>query len=82
MADEEVIKVAKDEDRIIITLDRDFGQLAQRYTPPGVVILRLKNHSSENRIRILRLLLERRADRLKKRLTIVSETAIRMRSLD
>jgi predicted nuclease of predicted toxin-antitoxin system len=47
MTDEEVIKIAKDEDRIIITSDKDFGQLAQRYKPPGVVILRPEQYHTQ-----------------------------------
>jgi len=42
--DEEVLKIAKSEQRILITNDKDFGELVFRYLHPhtGVILLRLK----------------------------------------
>src|SRR5436853_5990447 len=42
--DEEVLKIAKNEQRILITNDKDFGELVFRYYHPhaGVLLLRLK----------------------------------------
>jgi len=41
--DEEIVRIAMERDKIIVTMDKDFGYLAQAYNPPGVVILRLKD---------------------------------------
>ena len=45
--DEEVLKIAKSEQRILITNDKDFGELVFRYHLPhtGVILLRLKRVS-------------------------------------
>ena len=45
--DEEVLKIAKSEQRILITNDKDFGELVFRYHHPhtGVILLRLKQVS-------------------------------------
>jgi predicted nuclease of predicted toxin-antitoxin system len=42
--DEEVLKIARSEQRILITNDKDFGELVFRYHHPhtGVILLRLK----------------------------------------
>ena len=40
--DEEIMKRAVEEDRVIITNDKDFGRLAGFYKPPGVILLRLR----------------------------------------
>ena len=51
--DEEIIKIAAEQNRIIITLDKDFGYLAQAYKPPGIVLLRLRNPIVENRVKAI-----------------------------
>jgi predicted nuclease of predicted toxin-antitoxin system len=43
--DSAVMKIARDEDRIIITFDRDYGELVFRRMlppPPGIIYLRFK----------------------------------------
>jgi len=49
IADEEVVKLAKEEGRIIITFDLDFGQLYhfREEGKLGVIILRLKDQTVE-----------------------------------
>ncbi|MBV9688971.1 MAG: DUF5615 family PIN-like protein [Ktedonobacteraceae bacterium] len=44
LEDEEVLKIAKNEQRILITNDKDFGELVFRYhhSHAGVILLRLK----------------------------------------
>ncbi len=51
--DEEIIKVAAEQNRVIITLDKDFGYLAQAYKLLGVVLLRLRNPIVENRVKAI-----------------------------
>ena len=78
--DEEVMRIAMERDKIIVTMDKDFGYLAQAYNPPGVVILRLKDPRIPNRIRaILRAL--NLGDKLYGHVTIVTETRIRKRPI-
>ncbi len=42
-SDEEIIKTAISRGKVIITMDKDFGYLAQAYRPPGIVILKLRD---------------------------------------
>lgn len=46
-------KRAKEENRVIITNDRDFGWLAITYKPPGVILLRLRKETVENKIKMI-----------------------------
>jgi len=78
--DEEIIKIAIEHDKVIVTMDKDFGYLAQAYNPPGVVILRLKDPRIPNRIKaILRAL--SLGSQLYGHVTIVTETRIRKRPI-
>ncbi len=79
-SDEEVVETAINRDKIIVTMDKDFGHLAQAYKPPGVVILRLKDPRIPRRIdAILRAL--KLKEELKGYITIVTDARIRRRPI-
>ena len=46
--DEKILKIASKENRILVTLDQDFGRMICQSKPPhkGVILLRLKNESN------------------------------------
>lgn len=58
--DPKVFSLASKEDRILITLDRDFGELVfkQKLAHTGVIFLRLKNESVNNKLKVLSMLLK------------------------
>ena len=58
-SDEEIIRLAKDENRIIVTMDKDFGYLALSYSPPGLILLRLIDAKPWNRLRAILRLVEK-----------------------
>jgi len=66
LTDVEVLRVAVNEQRILITNDRDFGELAFRrgLRHCGVILFRLPPGQTERRIEALRDLLVSHADRL------------------
>ena len=79
-SDEEVVKIAIRHGKIIITMDKDFGYLAQAYNPPGVIILRLRDPRIPNRVKaILRALTL--GEQLQGYITIVTDTRIRKRPI-
>lgn len=79
-SDEEVLRIATNNGKIIVTMDKDFGYLAQAYNPPGVLLLRLRTpiipHRLEAILRALRL-----GERLYGYITVVTETSIRRRPI-
>jgi predicted nuclease of predicted toxin-antitoxin system len=79
ITDKEVIRRAYDERRILITNDKDFGAKVyhQEYPHGGVVLLRLGNDRSANKISVLRNLLSEYADRLHDRFVVVAEKQVR-----
>lgn len=77
--DDEVIRRAHAEDRILITNDRDFGEKIYREGRPhrGVVFMRLEDERAANKIAVLERLLENHAGRLADRFVVVTETRVR-----
>ena len=50
-ADDVILKRAQAEERVVVTFDKDFGELAFRYGLPadcGIVLFRLQTHSPEH----------------------------------
>lgn len=77
--DDEVILRALDEDRILVTNDKDFGEKVFRdgRLHKGVVLLRLDDEMSENKIRVLGRLLENHGNRLADAFQVVTEDRVR-----
>jgi predicted nuclease of predicted toxin-antitoxin system len=78
--DHRIIKKANDENRIIITGDKDFGELIFRRekTHKGVILLRLENQRTENKINKINNLLKQYSDKLKDNFIVVTENSIRI----
>lgn len=53
--DTDILYIANEEDRIILTTDKDFGELVfkEGLAHSGVILLRLKDESVENKKRVL-----------------------------
>lgn len=80
ITDEQVIQIAANDHRILITNDKDFGAKVYRekHVHYGVILLRLNDERSANKIRILAQLLTTHADRLEKQFVVVTESRIRI----
>lgn len=81
--DEEILKIAEKQDRILITNDKDFGELIFRYRKPssGVILLRLKIDFPDNRTKILLTLIKKLGTKLKKKFIVASEDKFRIKEL-
>lgn len=77
--DEEIIRKAIDEKRVIVTNDKDFGWLASLYKPPGVILLRLKDERTEN---IITYVIEKHRGSILGNILVASEKKIRIRQLE
>jgi predicted nuclease of predicted toxin-antitoxin system len=78
--DESIIEKANLEGYILITNDKDFGELIFRTGKPhkGVVLLRLEDERTDNKIAVLRRVLESYSDKLANNFTIVTEKTVRI----
>jgi predicted nuclease of predicted toxin-antitoxin system len=79
MDDDDVIQKAFDENWILITNDKDFGEKVYRERRPhrGVIFLRLDDERAASKIKTLCRLLETYADRLPDHFVVVTETRVR-----
>jgi predicted nuclease of predicted toxin-antitoxin system len=77
-----ILQRAFDEQRIVVTNDKDFGELIFRRLEPhyGVVLLRLQDESGPNRIQVMTALMAQYAAQLSGKFTVVTEQKIRFRS--
>lgn len=62
--DEDVLRRARRERRIVLTLDKDFGELVflRRASPPGVILLRLRIPGPDGLVRAVTSALESHTD--------------------
>jgi predicted nuclease of predicted toxin-antitoxin system len=79
MEDDAVFLKALDERRILITNDKDFGEIVFRERRPhrGIVLPRLDDERGAVQVDVLERLLARYADRLADHFVVVTETRVR-----
>ncbi|MEG4306765.1 DUF5615 family PIN-like protein [Microcoleus sp. D3_18a_C4] len=80
--DSEVLARAADEERVILTFDRDYGELIYRLrlrSPRGVIYLRFRPHTPEEPASILLNLLQTEGLQFEERFTVVDRDQIRQR---
>jgi predicted nuclease of predicted toxin-antitoxin system len=81
--DREVLRKAQSEKRILLTFDKDFGELAYRYklpAPCGVILLRLSAPSPADLVRFIVASLASRTD-WAGHFSVIEKTRIRMARL-
>ena len=77
--DDTVIRKAHDENWILITNDKDFGEKVFRERRPhrGIIFMRLQDERAANKIDVLQRLLEGYSKRVKDQFIVVTETRVR-----
>jgi predicted nuclease of predicted toxin-antitoxin system len=80
LEDRQILTKAAIENRIIVTNDKDFGEMIFREGRPhrGVVLLRLDDESPTNKIKVLQQLLDRYESQLADNFTVATETTVRI----
>ena len=82
--DEIVLEKAVKEDRVLITNDKDFGEIIFRRKKhsKGVILLRLNADKPENRLKFLLYVIEKIGTELRGKFLVVSEAGVRIRKID
>jgi len=77
--DDDIIKKAYNENRVLITNDKDFGEKVYRekYPHKGIILLRLDNNKWKNRIEVLKKLLDNYQQDISNKFVVVTEKRIR-----
>ena len=78
--DQSVLEQSVTESRILITNDKDFGELIFREGKKhrGIILLRLEDERNKNKIEVISRLLEQYADQLPGNFVVVTETNVRI----
>lgn len=81
--DEELLSLARREKRILITNDKDFGELIflQRKLSVGIILIRVKGQRAEDKLNLIKKLLAKHKDRLLEHFVIISEDKFRFISM-
>jgi predicted nuclease of predicted toxin-antitoxin system len=76
-----ILAQAVNETRILVTNDKDFGELVYRSRQPhcGIVLFRLQDESAANRVHVMAALLSQYEARLPAHFTVVTEASVRIR---
>lgn len=77
--DENVIRQAFQEGRILITADKDFSEKVYREGHPhrGIILMRLENETASSKIAVIRSLLAGYSEELPDRFLVVTERQVR-----
>jgi predicted nuclease of predicted toxin-antitoxin system len=81
--DLEIVSIAEQERRLLLTEDKDFGELVVRraWRIPGLILLRLNTQNLALRRSRLTSAVDKLGERLFGRLTVVEDTRVRSRPL-
>lgn len=81
LPDPEIIVLAQQENRIILTADKDFGALVFHagHQSPGIILIRIKNREPRN-VRILSIFAEK-GQELRGKFCVITDHAVRTRTL-
>jgi predicted nuclease of predicted toxin-antitoxin system len=79
LEDAELLDLANAEGRILITNDKDFGELffLQKRLSQGIILFRIDGHNVMIKITLLRNILRKFADKLPKTFVVISRKRIR-----
>ncbi len=82
--DKEVLNLALKEKCVLITNDKDFGELAIKLLPKtqGIILFRMESAPYSKKEKAISLLIEKFSEKLQNSLIIVSENKIRIRRLN
>jgi predicted nuclease of predicted toxin-antitoxin system len=82
-SDSEILKRAFEDFRIVLTMDKDFGELVYRLgnAHAGVLILRLEDSNSDEKVNAVRNIILQRGDKLKGSFCVYQDNTLRISRL-
>ncbi|MBM4341588.1 MAG: hypothetical protein FJ110_18840 [Deltaproteobacteria bacterium] len=80
MFDEDLLKMANEEQRILVTNDKGFGDLIimQKRLNAGAILFRIKGQASQEKVKLMRKLLMGYREKLLNHYIIISKSKIRV----
>ncbi len=83
ISDDEVIRLANKESAVLLTADKDFGELVFRQNRiiHGVILIRLAGLSSRHKAEAVAIAIQEHIDELAHNFTVITHGAVRIRKL-
>jgi predicted nuclease of predicted toxin-antitoxin system len=77
--DEELLNLANKERRILITNDKDFGELTflQKRISTGIILLRIKGQKARDKVKLIDKVLQKYRDKLMGHFVVITKNKIR-----
>jgi len=81
MSDVDILKLAEKENRIVITMDKDFGELVfnQKKKHKGVLLLRLDDATSDEKLIVVREIFDKHLSKLSSHFCVYQNETLRIR---
>ena len=81
ISDEEVLNLANELEVVLLTEDKDFGELTYRLQKPnqGIVLIRLSGVSMEEKLQIIERVVENYIDDLRGKFTVITKDKLRIK---
>ena len=77
--DMNIFKIAQKENRILLTNDKDFGEIVfrQKLISSGIVLFRIKGQDTREKIKLLKKVLISHKDRITKHFVVIAKEKVR-----
>ena len=84
ISDEEILRIANEEKRILITRDKDFGELVYRLKQlhSGVILVRLEGLKPKKKAEIVNTVIDKYESELENSFTVIQPGIVRIRSIE
>ncbi|HHX87030.1 MAG TPA: DUF5615 family PIN-like protein [Firmicutes bacterium] len=81
MPDRKILKIAVQEKRMVLTMDKDFGELVYNSGLPhaGVLLLRVENCNSEEKLSIVERILRKYRDSIHGKFCVYKDNKLRIK---
>lgn len=84
MEDEQIIRTAASENRIVITMDKDFGELVYHSSMKhcGVLLLRLEDATGPEKLEVIKFIITNYSDRITNCFCVFQNDKFRIRKIN
>ncbi len=81
MSDKEILEIAVKEDRMIVTMDKDFGELIYKsgLVHSGVLLLRLEDAGSDKKLAIIQHILHNYSEEIFNKFCVFQKDTLRIK---
>ena len=81
LPEHEILKIAVSENRMVVTMDKDFGDLVYNSGQPhaGVLLLRVEDANSDEKIKVIETVLKKYSDKIYNNFCVYKDGKLRIK---